>query len=213
MLGSISNATSQLNCASLTVAGAGSTWQSSFAGPRSQKVIDVSVDNSSASYTLGIYFTAAELNGKTASAVRLMGTTAANIGSADASNSTVYPTTFTSYGSGYLFTATVSGSGRFVLTEANVTSIRNTSRQDNFVRLLQNPVTTSVPLIISNQTRVPVEATLVSNNGQVVKRWNLGRADGSSQLPLNGKGVLNGLYILRVNAGSKTQSFKLIVKQ
>lgn len=213
VLGSISNATSQLNCASLTVAGAGNTWQSSFAGPRSQKVIDVSVDNSSASYTLGIYFTAAELNGKTASTVRLMGTTAANIGSSDASNSTVYPTTFTSYGSGYLFTATVSGSGRFVLTEANVTSIRNTSRQDNFVRLLQNPVTTSVPLIISNQTRVPVEATLVSSNGQVVKRWNLGRADGSNQLPLNGRGVLNGLYILRINAGSKTQSFKLIVKQ
>ena len=79
-------------------------------------------------------------------------------------------------------------------------------------KLLQNPITTTIPLGISNQSRVNIEATLFTNNGQLLKRWSLGRADGNRQLPLNGKALPAGVYILRIDAGTKTQSIK-VVKQ
>ena len=211
IIGKVSSATASIECAAMTIFAAGNTWQSFFAGPRSQKVVNITLAaNPSATYSLSLYFTADELNGKTPGAVKIAGTTAATLAGADASNSTVYATSFTTYGTtGYVFTATVNGAGKFFLAEANITSIRNPSQQANFVKLLQNPISASIPLSISNQSRVNIEATLFTNNGQLLQRWNLGRADGNRQLPLKGGALPAGVYILRIDAGTKTQSIKL----
>ncbi|MEJ8820138.1 T9SS type A sorting domain-containing protein [Lacibacter sp. H407] len=210
----ISGASASLGCVTSNLSASGTTWQSFFAGPRSQKVVDVAVStNPSATYTLSLYFTVAELNGKTPGALKIAGTTAATLANADVTNSTVYATNFVTYGAtGYVFTATVTGAGKFFLAEGNVTSIRNPSQQENFVKLLQNPISTTIPLSIGNQSRVNIEATLFTNNGQLLQRWNLGRADGNRQLPLSGKALPAGVYILRIDAGTKTQSLK-VVKQ
>jgi hypothetical protein len=208
----LSAASGDFGCVTSRVAEAGNVWQSSFAGPRSQKLIGIDYTGTAAnsSYTLGIYFTAAELGGKDPNLVRLAGTSAATIAGANSGNTNVYNTTVTNFGTGYVFTANVFGPGLYFLAEAAVTSIRNPSRQENFVKLLQNPVGNNIQLSISNQSRVNLEATLFTNNGQLVQRWNLGRADGNRQLPINEKSVPDGLYILRIDGGDKTQSFKLI---
>lgn len=209
----ISAASGDFGCVTSTVAEAGVVWQSSFAGPRSQKIIRIDYPGTAAnsSYTLGVYFTNAELGGKDPNLVRLAGTSAATIAGANSGNTNVYNTTVTNFGTGYVFTATnVFGPGLYFLAEASVTSIRNPSRQENFVKLLQNPVGNNIQLNISNQNRANLEASLFTNNGQLIQRWSLGRADGNRQLPINEKSVPDGLYILRIDGGDKTQSFKLI---
>ncbi|MBP6687578.1 MAG: T9SS type A sorting domain-containing protein, partial [Lacibacter sp.] len=208
----ISSASGNFGCVNSTVAAAGNVWQTFFAGPRSQKIVSVDFAGTpqNSSYTLGAYFTAAELGGKDPNLVRLAGTTAATIGTANSGNTNIYTTTVTNFGTGHLFTATVYGPGLYFLTEGAVTSIRNTSQQVDFVKLLQNPVNNNIPLNIRNQSRQQIQATLFGSNGQLLQRWNLGRTDGNSQLPINEKAIPDGVYILRVDAGDKTQSFKLI---
>ncbi len=208
----IATASGNFGCVTSRVAEAGNTWQVFFAGPRSQKVIAVDFGGTAqnSSYTLGLYYTAAELAGKDPNLVRITSTNAGTVGGGNSTNTSVYATTFTSFGSGYLFTANVFGPGLFFLAEANITSIRNPSQQANFVKLLQNPISTSIPLGISNPSRVNIEATLLTNNGQLLQRWNLGRADGNRQLPLKGESLPAGVYILRIDAGTKTQSIKLV---
>nr|WP_294906116.1 T9SS type A sorting domain-containing protein [uncultured Lacibacter sp.] len=212
IISSLSSASGNFACVTSRVEAAGNTWQTFFAGPRSQKVIlfDFAGTPQNSSYLVGLYFTTAELGGKDPNLVRIAGTTAATIGGANSGNTNVYNTMATNYGTGYLFTATVYGPGLFFLAEANVTSVRDQQRQENFVKLLQNPVISSIPLSIKNESRQPVRATLFANNGQLLQSWNLGRTDGNQQLPLNEKNIPDGVYILRIDAGSKTQSFKLI---
>lgn len=207
----ISAASANLGCVTSSVADAGTTWQSFFAGPRSQKITDIAFSvNPTATYTLGLYYTAAELNGKTPGALKIAGTTATTMAGADVTNTVLYTTNFASFGAGYIFTATVSGAGKFFLTEESTTSIFNPSRQGNFVKLLQNPVKNLILLNISNQSRLNIEATLFTSNGQLLQRWNLGRAQGSRQIPINEKSIPAGVYILRIDAGNNTQSFKLV---
>jgi hypothetical protein len=208
----ISSASRNFECVTSTVVEAGNAWQSFFAGPRSQKVIGVDFVGTpqNSSYTLGVYFTAAELGGKDPNLVRLAGTTAGTMAGANSGNTNIYTTSVSNFGTGYFYTATVYGPGLYFLTEGAVTPVRDPSIQADFVELLQNPVTSSISLSISNQSRQQIQATLFSNNGQLLQRWNLGRTDGNSQLPINEKSIPDGVYILRVDAGNKTQSFKLI---
>lgn len=208
IIGSITEASANFDCVNMSVAAAGNTWQTFVAGPRSQKIVSVSYTGAG-TYKLGLYFTAAELGGKDPSLVRIAGTTAATIGAANSGNSQVYATTYIPFGTGYFYTAAVSGPGLFFLAEANITPVRNTSRTENFVKLLQNPVGSAIPLQVGNPTRVNVEATLFTNSGQVLQRWNLGRADGNYQLSLGKATMPAGVYVLRVDAGNKTQSFKV----
>lgn len=212
VINSLSNASASLGCVTSTISEAGNTWQSFYSGQRSQKVYNISVSqNSSATYTLGLYYTADELASKTPSTLKIVKTTAASGSLADISNSTLIATTSTAYGSGYLFTATVSGSGRFFLAEDNVSGLFDMSRRENFVKLLQNPVSFSIPMYVSNPQREKVAASLFTNTGQLIQKWDLGRTDNYTQMALNGK-VTSGVYILRVDAGNKTQTIK-IVKQ
>ena len=68
IISKIENAAANLGCVSSTIFEAGNTWQSFSAGQRSQKVIEITpTTNSGSSYTVGIYYTLAELDGKTPS--------------------------------------------------------------------------------------------------------------------------------------------------
>lgn len=208
----IAAASRNFGCVTSSIAASGNVWQSFFAGTRSQKIvfIDFVGTPQNSSYSLGIYITAAELAGKDPNQVRLAGTTSATIAGANSGNTNIYNTTAANFGTGYLYTATVYGPGLYFLTEGAVTPVRDPSRQADFVKLLQNPVSNNISLSISNQSRQQIQATLFSNNGQLLQRWNLGRTEGNSQLPIDEKSIPDGVYILRVDAGNKTQSFKLI---
>jgi len=158
-----------------------------------------------------LYYTAAELGGKTPGAIKIAGTTAATMAGANSSNTTIAATTFTAFGTGYLFTASVTGSGKYFLIEDNATGLFNpANRPDNFARLLQNPISFSIPLFVNNESRANVSATLFTNTGQLLKKWDLGRTDGNVILPFSGSLLTTGTYLLRIDAGNKTQSFKLI---
>lgn len=212
IISNISAASGNFGCVTSKVEEAGNTWQSFFAGPRSQKVVAVLYTGTpqNSSYSLSVYFTAAELAGKDPNNVRIAGTTAATMAAANSGNTNIYTTTVTNYGTGYVFTANVFGPGLYFLTEGAVTPVRDPSRQVDFVKLLQNPVSNTILLSVSNQSRQQIQATLFSTNGQLLQRWNLGRTDGNSQLPINEQSVPYGIYILRIDAGNKTQSFKLV---
>ncbi|MFT3844976.1 MAG: T9SS type A sorting domain-containing protein [Lacibacter sp.] len=213
ILNKISNASASLGCVSSTISEAGNTWQSFYSGQRAQKVFNISVSqNAGATYTLGIYYSADELASKTPSTLKIVQTTAASASAADISNSTLHATTATAFGTGYLFTATVTGGGRFFVAEDNVSGIFDVSRRENFVKLLQNPVSSSIQLYISNQQREKVAASLFTNNGQLIKKWDLGRADTYTQVSLGGTSLSAGVYLLRIDEGNKTQTIK-IVKQ
>ncbi|HLP35417.1 T9SS type A sorting domain-containing protein [Lacibacter sp.] len=212
IIGRIGTPSRNFGCVNTSIAEAGNSWQTFFAGSRSQKIVFVDFVGTpqNSSYTVGVYFTAAELGGKDPNQVRLAGTTAGTIAGANSGNSNVYTTTVIGFGTGYLFTANVFGPGLYFLAEAAVTPIRDPSRQADFVKLLQNPVSSVIPINISNQSRQQIAVTLFTSNGQLLQRWNLGRTDGNSQLPINEKSIPDGVYILRIDAGNKTQSFKLV---
>ncbi len=212
IISSIANASANLGCVSSTISEAGNTWQNIYAGQRSQKVIDVALTtNNSATYTIGLYYTAAELGGKTPGALKIAGTTAATMAGSNSSNTVISATSFTVFVPGYLFTATVTGSGKYFLVEDNATGLFTpANRPDNFARLLQNPVSFSIPLFVNNESRTNVSATLFTNTGQLLKKWDLGRIDGNVILPFSGSLLTSGTYMLRIDAGNKTQSFKLI---
>jgi len=212
IISSITGSSANLGCVSSTISEAGNTWQNIYAGQRSQKVIDVALStNNTATYTIGLYYTAAELGGKTPGVIKIAGTTAATMAGANSSNTTIAATSFTAFGTGYLFTASVTGSGKYFLIEDNATGLFNpANRPDNFVRLLQNPVGFSIPLFVNNESRANVSATLFTNTGQLLKKWDLGRTDGNVILPFSGSLLTTGTYLLRIDAGNKTQSFKLI---
>ncbi|MBX9782985.1 MAG: T9SS type A sorting domain-containing protein [Chitinophagaceae bacterium] len=211
IIASINAATANLGCVTFSIFEAGNTWQNYFAGQRSQKVFDVQVStNPTATYTIGLYYTLAELGGKTPGALNIARTTAATTAGANSTNTFIFPATFTAYGSGYLYTATVSGSGKFFLTEGFATSVTDAgNRMGNLVRLLQNPVQNVINLKIDNERRVNITATLFTVSGQTIKSWNLGKATGNTGLPLDAK-IANGSYLLRVNAGDQVKTFKII---
>jgi hypothetical protein len=214
VIGRINNASANLGCVSATISEAGVNWQSFYAGTRSQKVYNINyTGNANATYTVGLYFTAAELAGKTPGALNIAQTSAATAAGANVSNSRVLATNFTAFGSGYLFTATATGPARVFLTDGFVTSVFDVrDRMSQFVKLLQNPVRSSIYLDVQNDRRINIAATLFTLKGQVLKSWNLGRAAGNTELPLSGLALPAGTYLLRVDAGDKMQSFK-IVKQ
>lgn len=212
LISRITSASRNFECVTSSVNSAGNVWQSYFAGQRSQKVIAVNFDGTpqNSSYNLSIYYTAAELGGKDPNTVRIAGTTAAAIGSANSGNTNVYNSSVTNFGSGYVYTATVYGPGLYFLADAAVTPVRELVRTNDLVKLLQNPVSGSISLQIANQSHETIEATLFTTNGQLLQRWNLGRANGNYQLPLKGNNNSSGVYLLRINAGNKTQTIRFV---
>jgi hypothetical protein len=118
VLSSVTNASANLSCVTATLAQAGTTWQPFLNAQRSQKVVSILPSaNSNAASQVGLYFTAAELGGKAPGTLVMAKTTASTIAGANASNTVAAPTTFTAFGSGYLFTATFTGMANFFLTD------------------------------------------------------------------------------------------------
>jgi trimeric autotransporter adhesin len=212
IISSVSAATGNLGCVTFNIQEAGTIWQNYFNGQRSQKVFDVSLTgNPSATYTIGFYVTAAELGGKTPASVNIGRTTASTMAGANSSNTTVFGSTVANFGTGHFYTATVSGGGRFFLTDGVVTSVIDVTRSaDAFVKLIQNPIRNSVYISIKNESRQNITANLFTNNGQLLRTWNLGKTAGAVELPLNGTTLPAGNYVLRVFADNKAQSLKLI---
>jgi hypothetical protein len=121
ILSRINGATANLGCVSSNVFEAGNTWQTFSLGFRSQKVLEITpTTNSGATYTVGLYFTAAELTGQTAANLKIAKTNAATMALANSSNTITAPTTLTAFGTGYLFTATFAGFSKFFLINENV---------------------------------------------------------------------------------------------
>jgi len=212
LLSNVSNASASLNCVTFSLQEAGNSWVDYFNGQRSQKVFDVSLTgDASATYTIGLYLTAAELGGKTPTTLRIAKTTGATAAAANSGNTNVYETTVTTFGSGYLFTAVVSGSGRFFMTDAFVTNVVDVTRTaDVFAKLLRNPVTDMVVISIKNDQRQNIQAALFNNGGQLIRTWNLGKANGVTELPLGNATLAAGQYVLRVFANNKAQSLKVL---
>ncbi|MEO7313150.1 MAG: T9SS type A sorting domain-containing protein [Chitinophagaceae bacterium] len=80
---------------------------------------------------------------------------------------------------------------------------------NNFVRLTQNPVKNNIALQVGNAARSQVSAALYNSQGQLIRQWNLGAVEGNIVLPVDGT-VTNGVYNLRVTAGTKTATLKII---
>ncbi|MDP4264494.1 MAG: T9SS type A sorting domain-containing protein [Bacteroidota bacterium] len=124
IINSITNVSANLGCVSSNIFEAGNTWQSFSGGFRSQKVFEIiPTANSGATYTVGIYFTAAELStySGTPGTLRMAKTTAATMAAANSGNTIIAgSTSFTPFGTGYLFTATFTGFSKFFLIDAGV---------------------------------------------------------------------------------------------
>jgi len=88
---------------------------------RSQKVFTVTpTTGSAASYTIGLYFTSAELGGFDPATLKIAKTDAATLAGANGTNTIIAPTTYVAYGSGYVFTASFSGFSQFFLVDPSV---------------------------------------------------------------------------------------------
>jgi hypothetical protein len=121
LINSITGLSANPGCTSSNIFEAGNTWQSFFGGMRSQKVFDITPSaNPGASYTVGLYYTTAELAGKVPASLKIAKTTASTIAGADLSNTIIGTTVFSAYGAGYLFTASFTGFSKFFLLDLNV---------------------------------------------------------------------------------------------
>lgn len=121
ILNCLSAASANLGCVNSFLSDTGSIWQPFSGGMRSGKVFDITpTTNSGASYTVGLYYTIAELAGKSPSTLQIAKTDAATIAAANISNSTIGSTSYTPYSSGYLFTASFSGFSKFFLVDGYV---------------------------------------------------------------------------------------------
>lgn len=88
----------------------------------------------------------------------------------------------------------------------------NNNKPDKFVELLQNPVRNGISFIIDNASKQDVMVTVFNSGGQQVRTWKLGKQQGTILLPVDNKGMAAGVYAMRVRAGNRVESFR-IVKQ
>ena len=121
ILNNLSSASTNLGCVGSVLTGTGNTWQPFYGGMRSEKVFDISpTTNPGASYTIGLYFTTAELAGLDPVTLKIAKTDAATIATATAGNTVIASTSFVTYANGYLFTASFTGFSKFFLVDPNV---------------------------------------------------------------------------------------------
>jgi trimeric autotransporter adhesin len=122
IINSLTNTSANLGCVTSNIFEAGNTWQTFSGGQRSQKVIEIiPTTNSSASYTVGLYYTAAELAGKAPASLKIAKTSAATMAGANSGNTITATTSFAAFGTGFLFTANFAGFSKFFLIDNTVT--------------------------------------------------------------------------------------------
>lgn len=117
----LSNITAPLGCVSTAVEEAGNTWVSFSSGQRSAKVFAITPTSNitTAGYKLSLYFDNAELDGKTASSLRIAKTTASSVALANAGNTITVVPTITTLGNNTIFTGDFTGFSRFFLVDAS----------------------------------------------------------------------------------------------
>jgi trimeric autotransporter adhesin len=122
ILNSITGASANLGCVSANLLEAGNTWQPFSGGERSQKVFEITpAANPGATYTIGLYFTNAELGGKVPGELKIAKTNASSIAAATGANTIIASTSApVAFGPGWLYTATFTGFSKFFLVNVNV---------------------------------------------------------------------------------------------
>ena len=110
-----------LGCINTNIAESGNAWQPFNGGQRSQKVFDIIANNGDQPYKIGLYFTSKEMGGFLPTNIKIATTSAANASQASTLNSTELPTSFKSYGDGFVFFCSVNKYQRFFLVNNLVT--------------------------------------------------------------------------------------------
>jgi hypothetical protein len=143
LMARLSGIDAPLGCVQTTVENAGTAWVPFLTGQRSAKVyaITPTTNVTTTNYTLSLYFTNAELDGKTASNLRIAKTSAANIAGANAGNTVSVIPTVTTLGSNTVFTANFTGFSRFFLIDAAtvlpITALKFNAYENNGVGILE----------------------------------------------------------------------------
>jgi hypothetical protein len=136
-------------------------------------------------------------------------TTFTSVGTVPATGSSSYSFTDPAQAlpSNYYRLKMVDLSGKFVYSP---TVLITSNSATEFVKLLGNPVTNQIALLINNKANDNVNAVLTGINGQVVKQWNLGKAEGNVVLPLSNTSMASGVYVLTVTAGNQKVELKVM---
>jgi Pregnancy-associated plasma protein-A len=143
LMARLSGIDAALGCVQTTVENAGTSWVTFLAGQRSAKVyaITPTTNITTTNYAVSLYFSNAELDGKTASNLRIAKTTAATIAGANAGNTISVVPTVTTLGSNTVFTANFTGFSRFFLIDAAavlpVTTLTFSAYESNGVGILE----------------------------------------------------------------------------
>lgn len=119
ILANVRNLDADPGCVQVTVESAGTAWQPLEAGNRSAKVFQITptANGTTTSYNLSLYFTAAELDGRDETKIRIAKTSAATMNDVNAANTEIVTPTVTSLGSNWVFTADFTGFSRFFLVD------------------------------------------------------------------------------------------------
>ena len=121
VINSINNASANLGCVNSSIFAAGNSWSPFQSGEASQKIIQITpTTNVGSSYTIGLYYTMAELGGKLPSSLKIAKTSATTLAGANSSNTIISTTTSAAFGTGYLFTANFTAFSKFFLIDNNV---------------------------------------------------------------------------------------------
>lgn len=304
VINSLNNTSANLGCVNTTIVTAGSTWTSFSSGKASQKLIQITPStNSTASYTVGLYYTSVELSGKIPAGLKIAKTSAATVAAATGSNTVTSTTTATAFGSGYLFTANFTGFSKFFLVDSNVVlpvelvffngmlnnqlhgqlqwrtvnqyNVKNfevqrsydgihyisigtvdavqkpgivldytfidptlansinyyrlktvdedgryklseiltitNGRIPGFVSLLENPVKGNIAFVINNSDQQQITAQLYNSAGQLVESWDLGKINGTVNLPFKNTKPAASVYTLKISSVTKTANFKISI--
>lgn len=122
LMARLSNTNASLGCSEVKIEFGGTTWTTFGIGQRSAKVFEIipTSNQSTTNYQISLYFTSAELGGKTPSSLRIAKTTAGTIAGANPSNTVIVSSTLTTLGSNYVFTGNFTGFSKFFLVDDNV---------------------------------------------------------------------------------------------
>ncbi|MFS8082519.1 MAG: T9SS type A sorting domain-containing protein, partial [Ginsengibacter sp.] len=122
VIASLANVSSNLGCVAASFIETGNVWQSFSNGMRSQKVFSIEPStNLNSSYTVGLYYTTAELAGKAPANLKIAKTEAASVAGADGSNTIISSaTTYSAYRDGFVFYTPFTEFSKFFLVDASV---------------------------------------------------------------------------------------------
>jgi trimeric autotransporter adhesin len=100
----------------------------------------------------------------------------------------------------------IDANGKFKYSDVII--LKNNNAVD-FVQLIKNPVSSNISLSINNREKEKISLQLFNTAGQLVTNWEIGKADGTVQLPFN-KPVAGGVYLLKILMGNKQATIRIV---